>query len=197
MSLSQIPPELEQQLEFRLKKELWPEVLKQAREQSEQVLEAAKAAIEQKTTETHGEFLRRVALDLQAVEQRTQGLSTDVAQNLREHLNRGLGELHQEVADAGNRLKRMSADLLGRMENRLGRDTRCAPPRTGTVSSPVAAESSRLQEQIANLDRRMTDWTNRLAGSNPASTNACRKCPATQYARARSQLESCTRGSSG
>src|SRR5260370_14874077 len=59
VSLSQIPPELEQQLELRLKKELGPQVLNQAREQSEQVLEAAKVAIDKKTAETHGEFLRR------------------------------------------------------------------------------------------------------------------------------------------
>ncbi len=78
VSLSQIPPELEQQLELRLKKELGPQVLKQAREQSEQVLEAAKAAIDRKTTETHAEFLHRVKVDLQAVEQRTQGLSIEL-----------------------------------------------------------------------------------------------------------------------
>jgi len=53
VSLSQIPPELEQQLELRLKKEFGPQVLQQAREQSEQVLKAAKAAIDQKTTESH------------------------------------------------------------------------------------------------------------------------------------------------
>src|SRR5258708_28247880 len=95
VSLSQIPPELEQQLELRLGKEFGPQGLQQEREQSEQVLEAAKVAIDQKTAATHGEFLRRVTLDLEAVEQRTQGLSTEVAQHLREHLNRGLGELHQ------------------------------------------------------------------------------------------------------
>jgi hypothetical protein len=83
VSLSQIPPELEQQLELRLKKELGPQVLKQAREQSEQVLEAAKTAIERKTRETYDEFRQRVTGDFQAVEQRTQGLSTNVAQNLR------------------------------------------------------------------------------------------------------------------
>src|SRR4029077_14508301 len=38
VSLSQIPPELEQQLEFRLRRDLGPQVLKEAREQSEQVL---------------------------------------------------------------------------------------------------------------------------------------------------------------
>jgi hypothetical protein len=155
VSLSQIPPELEQQLELRLKKELGPQVLKQAREQSEQILESAKVAIDQRTAETHAEFLRRVTLDLKSVEQRTQGLSTDVVQNLREHLNRGLGELHQHVIDAANRLKRLSEDLLRVMEHNLGEvhDARCQE--LEQVQATVALESSRLQEQIADLEGRM------------------------------------------
>jgi hypothetical protein len=157
VSLSQIPPELEQQLELRLKKELGPQVLKQAREQSDQVLEAAKAAITQKTTETHDQFLQRVTRELQAVEQRTQGLSTDFAQNLREHLNRGLGELHQEVVDAGNRLKRLSEDLLRVMEHSLGEEHEARRRQLEQVQAAVAAESSRLQEQIVDLDRRMAN----------------------------------------
>jgi len=155
VSLSQIPPELEQQLELRLRKELGPQVLKQAREQSEQVLEAAKAAIAQKTTETHDQFLQRVARELHAVEQRTQGLSTDFAQNLREHLNRGLGELHQEVVDAGNRLKHLSEDLLRVMEHTLGEEHDARRRQLEQVQTAVASESARLQEQIADLDRRM------------------------------------------
>ncbi len=155
VSLSQIPPELEQQLELRLKKELGPQVLKQAQEQSEQILEAAKAAIDQKTTETHGEFLRRVTLDLQAVEQRSQSLSTDVAQNLREHLNRGQGELHQQVIEAGNRVKRLSDDLLRVMEHNLGEIHDARRRELEQVQAAVAAESLRLQEQISDLDGRM------------------------------------------
>lgn len=156
VSLSQIPPELEQQLELRLKKELTPQVLKQSREQSEQVLEAAKAAIDQKTTATHDEFLRRVTQDLQIVEQKALGLSTDVAQSMREHLNRGMGELHQQVIDAGNRVKKLSAELLQGMEYSLGElhDTRRRE--LEKVQATVAAESSRLQEQIADLDHRMS-----------------------------------------
>ncbi len=155
VSLSQIPPELEQQLELRLKKELGPQVMKQAREQSEQVLEAAKAAIAQKTTETHDQFLQRVIHELKTVEQRTQGLSTEFAQNLREHLNRGLGELHQEVVDAGNRLKRLSEDLLQVMEHSLGEEHEARRRQLEQVQAAVASESQRLQAQIADLDRRM------------------------------------------
>ncbi|MGC2542642.1 MAG: hypothetical protein WA372_15675 [Candidatus Sulfotelmatobacter sp.] len=155
VSLSQIPPELEQQLELRLKKELEPQVLRQSREQSEKVLEAAKAAIDQKTTATHDEFLRRVTQDLQMVEQKALGLSTDVAQSMREHLNRGMGELHQQVLDAGNRVKKLSAELLQGMEYSLGElhDTRRRE--LEQVKATVTAESSRLQEQIADLDGRM------------------------------------------
>jgi hypothetical protein len=155
VSLSQIPPELEQQLELRLKKELGPQVLKQAQEQSEQILESAKVAIDQRTAEAHAEFLRRVTLDLQTVEQRTQGLSTDVVQNLQEHLNRGLGELHQHVIDAGNRLNRLSEDLLLVMKHNLGELHDAHRQELEQVQAAVGLESSRLQEQIANLEGRM------------------------------------------
>ena len=155
VSLAQIPPELEQQLEFRLRKDLGPQVLKEAREQSEQVLEGAKAAIAQKTTQTHDEFRQRVTKELQAVEQRTQGLSTDAAQNLREHLNRGLGELHQEVVGAGNRLKQLSQELLRVMQQTLGEEHDAKRRHLEQVQAVVKSESARLQTEIADLDRRM------------------------------------------
>jgi len=155
VSLSQIPPELEQQLELRLRNHLAPQVLEQAKRQSEQVLESAKAAIAQKTTETHAEFLQRVMQELQSVEQRAQGVSSDVAQSMREHLNRGMGELHQQVVDAGNRLKRLSEDLLRVMEHTLGEEHDARLQEFEQVRTAVASESSRLQEQISDLDRRM------------------------------------------
>jgi hypothetical protein len=155
VSLSQIPPELEQQLEFRLRKDLGPQVLKDAREQSEQVLEAAKAAIAQKTAQTHDEFRQRVTKELQAVEQRTQGLSTEAAQNLREHLNRGLGELHQEVVGAGNRLKQLSQELLRVMQQTLGEEHDAKRRHLEQVQAVVKSESARLQTEIADLDRRV------------------------------------------
>ena len=190
VSLSQIPPELEQQLELRLKKELGPQVLKLAREQSEQVLEAAKAAIDQKTTETHGEFLRRITLDLQAVQQKAQGLSTDVAQNLREHLNRGLGELHQEVIDAGTRLKRQSEDLLGTMEGSLGEVHDARRRELEQVQATVAAESSRLQEQIDNLDRRMAKLDESARRLESGLDKRLSQMSSDTVRSARSQLES-------
>ncbi len=157
VSLSQIPPELEQQLELRLRNHLEPQVVQQARQQSEHVLEAAKVAIAQKTTETHADFVERLKQDLHEVEQRAQRISTDVDQSMREHLNRGMGELHQHVIDAGNRLKRLSEDLLRVMEHTLGEEHDSRLREFEQVREAVAAESSRLQEQIGGLDQRMAE----------------------------------------
>jgi hypothetical protein len=190
VSLSQIPPELEQQLELRLKKELGPQVLKQAREQSEQVLEAAKLAIGQKTADTHRDFLQRVAHDLQAVEQRTQSLSTDVAQNMREHLNRGLGELHQHVIDAGTRLQRLSDDLLRVMEHTLGEVHDVRRQELEQVQATVAAESSRLQEQITDLDCRMTKLDESARGLESGLDKRLSQLSSDTVRSARSQLDS-------
>jgi len=157
VSLAQIPPELEQQLELRLKKELEPIILNGAREQYGQLLVAAKEAIDQKTTETHDDFLQRVALNLQEVEQRAQNLSADIAHHLREHLNRGVGEFHEQVIDAGNRLKRLSEDLLQGMEYSLGEIHDTRRRELEQVQATVAAESSRLHEQVTGLDGRVAE----------------------------------------
>jgi hypothetical protein len=156
VSLTQIPPELEQQLEARLKKELGPQVLREAREQSEHVLESAKKAIDHKTKETHDQFLQRVMRDLQAVDQRTQGLAEDFSKNLREHLNRGLGELQQDVVTAGNRLKQLSQDLLKVMERTLAEEHGTRRQQLEQMQAVMKSESARLQAQIADLDRRMS-----------------------------------------
>jgi hypothetical protein len=155
VSLSQIPPELEHQLELRLKQDLGPQVLAQAREQSEKVLEEARKAIDQKTKETHDQFLQRVSRDLQAVEQRTERIAANAGQNLSEHLNRGLGELHQEVTDAANRLKHISEGLLKGMERSLVEEHEKRTHYLEQMQAAVAAEALRLQQQISDLDLRM------------------------------------------
>jgi hypothetical protein len=156
VSLSQIPPELEKQLEQRLRRDLGPQVLKEAREQSEQVLQAAKESITRTTAETHDEFRQRVAKELQAVEQRAEGLSEHVAHSIREQLNRGLGELHQEVVDAGNRVKQLSQQLLQVMRQSLDEDHDAQRLQLEQLQAAVKSESARLQTEIADLDLRMS-----------------------------------------
>jgi hypothetical protein len=156
VSLSQIPPELEEQLEQRLRKHLAPRIQDEARAQSAQLLEAARAVIEQKTTDTHNQFVQQVAQELQSVEQKTQGLTADVAANLRDHLNRRQGEFQQQVVDAGNRLKRLSDELLQVLQHNLGEEHNERRRELEQVQSVVVSEASRVQEQVTVLDGRIT-----------------------------------------
>jgi hypothetical protein len=156
VSLSQIPPELEEQLEQRLRKHLGPRIQDEARAQATQLLEAAKAAIDQRTSDTHNQFVQQVTQELQAVEQKTQALTADVAANLRDHLNRRQGEFQQQVVDAGNRLKRLSDELLQILQHNLGEEHNERRRELEQVQGVVVSEASRVREQVTELDGRIT-----------------------------------------
>jgi hypothetical protein len=156
VSLSQIPPELEEQLEQRLRKHLAPRMQDEARSQAAQLLESAKAAIDQKTADTHNQFVQQVTQELHTVEQKTQGLTADVAATLRDHLNRRQGEFQQQVVDAGNRLKRLSDDLLQVLQHNLGEEHNERRRELEQVQGVVVSEASRVREQVSELDVRIT-----------------------------------------
>src|SRR5258708_4119413 len=71
VSLSSIPPELEQQLEQRLRQDLGPKIVGEAREQSTRVISETKAAVEQKVSEVRMEFTRTSKEELPALHQPT------------------------------------------------------------------------------------------------------------------------------
>ena len=79
VSLSSIPPELQQQLELRLRDDFGPKVIAEARHQSADLLAAAKSAIEQKTIEAYQQFTGRV--ELQRQYNNAHNLSVGVAYN--------------------------------------------------------------------------------------------------------------------
>src|SRR5712691_198722 len=155
VSLSQIPPELEEQLWVRLRQDLGAQTLQQTREQAEQVLGAAKAGIEQKITEAQDESRPWVAQELQAVEQRAESISADIDDRVRRHLRAGLGEFQQQVVEAGNRLDRRSEELLLALQQRLGEEHDAHRREMQDVQAAVASESSYLQGQVADLGGRV------------------------------------------
>src|SRR5207245_2127535 len=87
ISLSHIPPEVEEKLWTRLRQDIGTKALQQARQQSEEVLEAAKEAIGKKLHETQDEFREQLAQELQGVEQRAQGISEEIAGLVQQHVN--------------------------------------------------------------------------------------------------------------
>lgn len=155
VSLSSIPPELEQQIELRLRKDLAPRVVDEARQQSVHLLESAKATLDQRTTESYEIFLRRVAEELKVVEKHAQDISAHISENTREYLSRGLEDFHQKLVDGGNSLKRLSEELLEFLQHDLNAEHDARRGDLEQLRAAVASESSRLQEQVEYLDTRI------------------------------------------
>jgi hypothetical protein len=155
ISLSHIPPEVEEKLLVRLREDLGVQVLRQTRQQSEQVLEAAKEAIGKKITEAHNEFREQVGEDLQAVEQRAQGFSEEITDAVQNHLVSGAERFQKQVLEAGIRLERRSEESLRALHQRLSEEHDMYRQEMQKVQAAVGSESSRLQAQNADLATRM------------------------------------------
>ena len=155
VSLSSIPPELERQLETRLKNNLAPRALEEARQQYTNLLAAARATIDQKTREGHEDFLRKVAEELKGVEKRAQDISVHISGSAREHLHRGLDDFHQQLVEGGNSLKRLSEELLQFVHDSLHTEHGARRAELEELRATVAAESSRLHEHIEYFDVRI------------------------------------------
>jgi len=155
ISLSHIPPEVEEKLLVRLREDLGVQVLRQTRQQSEQVLEAAKEAIGKKITEAHNEFREQVGRDLQAVEQRAQGFSEEITDAVQNHLVSGAERFQKQVLEAGIRLERRSEEFLRALQQRLSEEHDMYRREMQKVQAAVGSESSRLQAQNTDLATRM------------------------------------------
>jgi hypothetical protein len=164
VSLSQIPPELEEQLEMRVKKDLGPRVIEESRQQYAHLLESAKTVIDQRTTEGYEDFRRRATEELKIVEQRAQEISTHMSANAQEQLRRGLEDFNQKLLDGGNSLKRLSEELLEFLQHNLNEEHNARRQDLEQVRASVATESSRLRHDIEVLDGRIAKL-NESAGS--------------------------------
>ncbi len=154
VSLSSIPAELEHQLELRLRRYLGPRLLDEARQQSAHLLEAATAAIDQKTTQGYQDFRHRSEEGLKVMEERAEEISARISASAREHLSRGLDTFQQRLLGGGNALKRLSEELLAYLQQNLNDEHDARHKELEQLRAAVASESSRLREHIDSLDAR-------------------------------------------
>jgi hypothetical protein len=155
VSLSSIPPEVEKQIEARLRRDLGPKVLEEARQQSVQLLASAKETIDQRTTECHENFRRGLAEELKSVEKRAEDISAHISASAREHLSRGLDEFQQKLLEGGNSLKRLSEQLLEFLQQNLNAEHESRRGDLEQLRASITTESSRLREQVEYLDTRI------------------------------------------
>jgi hypothetical protein len=154
VSLSSIPPELEQQLAQRLRQELGPKVIEEARQQSVRLLTATKEAIEELVGEVQEEFQRESKKELGIVEQRAGQIAARIVESIREQLRDGVGDMQRRLSDARNQLVRVSDELSVSLQTSLNNEDSARREQLEQLRVEVAAESLRLHEQIEQLDSR-------------------------------------------
>jgi len=155
ISLTHIPPEVEEKLWTRLRQDIGTKALQQTRQQSEQVLEAAKEAIGKKIREAQNEFREQATHELKEFEQRAQGLSEEIARAVEQHVHSGAERFQQQALEAGIRLERRSEEFLRDLQQRLSEENDARHREMQKVQAAVASESSRLQSQTADLGSRI------------------------------------------
>jgi hypothetical protein len=155
VSLTSIPPELEQQLEQRLRKDVSAKITEDAHEQSTRMLSATNVAMEQKVVEVREEFHRKSTEELQVVEQRAGEISARIVANIREQLRDGAGDLQRKLADGRSQLKRITDELMESLQTRLSDEHKARRGELEQLRLEVAAERARLHEEIEQLDGRI------------------------------------------
>ena len=155
VSLSSIPPELEEKLWGRLRQDLGTQVLEYASQQSEKVLIDAKTAISEKLSATQGEFLQQVKDELETVGVRAQRLSDEIDDGVRQQLRAGLEKVQQHIFEAGERLERRSDEFYRELQQRVLQEHEERLQEIGQVRSAIAAESQQQRELVGGLGQRV------------------------------------------
>lgn len=155
LSLTSIPPELEQQVQLRLRKDLGPKALEEARQQYADLLAAAKTTIDQRTAKGYEEFAVRMEQELRTAETRAMTITAQIAQSAQESSRGAMQEFHQKLVEGGNSLKRLGEEMLEYLQQSLNAEHIAHREDLERLRASVAAEASRLQEQMESLDTRI------------------------------------------
>lgn len=192
VSLSSIPPELEQQLESRLRKDIGPRVLDDSRQQYAHLLDAAKTTIHRTTKEGYQDFLRLAGEELKAVEARAQDISAQISADAREHVRCGVEEFQQKLLDGGTSLKRLSEELLEFLQHSLNDDHNARRADLEQVRASVASESSRLHKHVEELNMRIARLNETTRSLESGVDKRLSEMCSNTMKDARNQLESIT-----
>jgi len=119
VSLGYIPPELEEKLWERLRRDLGGRVLQQLQEQSAEILGSTKATVEQKIGTAMSEFRQGLAAEVHSVEQRAKALSAEMSGATQQQVRVGIEKLQRHALDTGAHLEGHGEKLARSLERQL------------------------------------------------------------------------------
>ncbi|HVM94431.1 MAG TPA: hypothetical protein VMT67_16535 [Terriglobales bacterium] len=119
VSLGHIPPELEEQLWERIRRDVGTRALQQTREQSAEILGSAKTAVEQKVGAAMSEFRQELARELQGVEARAKAFAAELSGATQQQVRTGIEKLQRHALDTGAHLEAHGEKLARSLERQL------------------------------------------------------------------------------
>jgi len=155
VSLGHIPPELQEQIWQRLRQELGPRVLEHAKEQTAELLTAAKTTTEQRVSAALAEFRNRLSGELHTIEQRAQALSKDLTSTALQRAQAGVEKIEQQTLDARAQLTAQSEQLLTSLEGRLIETHNTHRREVDQIQAAAGAKAAQLQTDVADLGKRI------------------------------------------
>jgi hypothetical protein len=155
VSLGSIPPELEEKLWERLRKDVGARALQQTREQSAEILGSAEMAVDQKISTALGEFRHRLTGELHAVEQRAQGLSKELSSTAQQSVLAGIEKLQRQVAEAGAHLNAEGEKFLRSLQVQLAGSHDGHRREIEQIQAGAAAKASELRAEVVDLGRKI------------------------------------------
>ena len=155
VSLASIPGELQQQLEARLRTGLEPKMIEEARQRSAQLLSDAETSIAKKTKEVQEIFSRRLAEEHSALDKRGQEIRSRVSEDMQQRLHSSISEFERKLEDGGNRLNRLSQELLEFLQASLSEEHDARRAELEQLRASFSAESARLHKEAEGLASRI------------------------------------------
>ncbi|HSS99892.1 MAG TPA: hypothetical protein VLK33_22815 [Terriglobales bacterium] len=154
ISLSYIPPEVEEKIAVRLREELGAQVMDKTRLQAESVLEATKEAVSKRITDARDQFRSELAAELQKVEVRAQGLSDEITAVVQQRFHSVEERLEQQLLEAGIRLEKRGEEVFRVLQNRMGDEHHAYRREMEQVHASVASEVADIHAETSNLATR-------------------------------------------
>lgn len=155
VSLGQIPPELEEKLWERLRKDLGAQVLQQTKEQSAEILACAKESTDQKIGAALNEFRNRLSGELHAAEQRTKDLSKEMTSSTQAQVRAGVEKLQQQALEAGAQLGAQSEKLMSSLEHRLSEAHQAHRRELEQLHADATQKASSLHADVVDVNQRI------------------------------------------
>ena len=155
VSLSHIPPELEQELWARLRQDLGQQSLQLARAESERVIEAAHAAIEDRLSKAQHELQQQASEELKSVGQRAQALANGITEKVQQHCGIRLEQVQQHALQAETRLSRHSEELAHTLNQQLEEKHHAQLQDVQRLQDAVAAQWANIEAQLADVNGRL------------------------------------------